>query len=139
MGPIKFEKQFTKLLDAFDETKIFFTHDGGSTIVKYIDGSQLLGVKMYRGDYWINRWLGHFNNYLFTGKFDTNAYWKRYTSVRDDDNKIVSTDLPGVTAIPMKLHKKIWIEHSPEHNKFMKAERKEHGDMGFKVVSRPNS
>lgn len=136
-GPKGFEKAFKKALKGFNETKIFFHKTGSQTIIQYIAEDKLLGIKMYHAQFEIDRWLNHFQDYLDTGKFDTNAYWVKYTTVRDDKGELNSTYEKNVTAIPMMLKDKYWSEHSPEFNTFMKNERIMHGDLGFQVVSKP--
>ena len=137
-GPIAFEKAWAKQLKGFNETKIFFKKDGSQTLVQYIDGNKLLGVKMYRCQFEIDNWIGHFQNYLDTGIFDTNFYWEGHNSIKNAEGKLVDTIITPVTAIPMRLKKKLWDVHSPEMNKFMRDERanKDHG-MGFRRVPRP--
>ena len=130
MGPQEFEKAWIKQLKGFNETKVFFFHDRDKTTVKYIKGNRLLGVEMYRRDYEIEYWLGHFQHYLDTGVFDTNAYWVIYDGAGEEDT---------VFPIPMKLKNKLWSVHSPEHNKFMRDERAKEGRQGkgFKQKPRP--
>ena len=137
-GPQGFEKDWIKRLTKFNETKIFFFHDESKTFVKYIDGNKLLGVEMYRGDYEIDNWIGHFQHYLDTGTFDSNFYWEGHNHIKDATGESVDTILTPATAIPMRLKKKLWDVHSPEMNKFMKDERanKDSG-MGFRRVPRP--
>jgi len=137
-GPQGFEKEWIKQLKGFNETKIFFFHDKSQTTVKYIDGNKLLGVEMYRSGYEIDNWLGHFQHYLDTGTFDTNFYWEGHNTIKNAAGEGVDTILTPATAIPMVLKKKLWSEHSPAMNKFMKDERanKDNG-MGFRRVRRP--
>jgi len=135
-GPKAFEKVWVKLLNGFNETKIFFFHDKSKTIIKYIKGDKLFGVEMYRCHFEIEKWLNHFQHYLDTGTFDTNAYWIEYSSVSDDE-EFTSKYSSEVNAIPMVLKNKVWSVHSTEMNKFMKAERAAKGDIGFKQVGRP--
>lgn len=135
-GPKGFEKAWVKLLNNFNETKIFFTHNKSETIIKYIDGDRLFGVNMHRCHFEIEKWLNHFQHYLDTGIFDTNAYWVEYTS-ENDDGDIISKYSSEVNAIPMVLKNREWSVHSKEMNKFMDAERKAKGDLGFKQIGRP--
>ena len=137
-GPKGFEKAWAKLLNGFSETKIFFTHDSSKTVVKYIDSDKLVGVEMFRCQFEIDSWLNHFQSYLDTGDFDTNAYWREYTGGTlsgPDTNNYISE----IIAIPMVLDNKLWSVHSPEFNKFMQDERKAKGDMGFKQFPRPSA
>lgn len=139
-GPKGFEKAWVKALNGFSETKMFFNHGRSQTTINYIDGDKLLGVEMYRCQFEIDQWLGHFQHYLDTGVFDTNAYWVEYKSVRNEDTTLgtlthkYDTEVHGV---PMELRGKLWSVHSSEMNKFMKDERAVKGDIGFKRVSRP--
>lgn len=137
-GPQGFEKAFIKRLTGFNETKIFFFHDKSKTTVKYINKRSLIGIEMYRDDYEMDKWIGHFQNYLDTGTFDTNAYWYGHNSVKDADGKWEDTILSPVVPIPMKLEKKLWSVHSPAHNRYMAEERANiDKGMGFKQVPRP--
>jgi len=136
-GPQAFEKEWTKQLNGFNETKIFFFHDKSKTFVKYINGNKLLGVEMYRSQYEIDHWLGHFQSYLDTGIFDTDAYWVKYKSIKDENGKLHSKNDSVVNAVPMKLKNKVWTVHSPEMDKFMQDERAIDKDLGFKQVPRP--
>jgi len=135
-GPKGFEKAWVKLLNGFNETKIFFTHNKSETVIKYIHNDKLFGIEMYRCQFEIDQWLNHFQNYLDTGIFDTNAYWVEYTSI-NKDGEIISTYSTEINTIPMVLKNKIWSVHSPEMNKFMDDERETKGDIGFKQVPRP--
>jgi len=137
MGPKQFENKWVKQLTGFNETKIFFFHDKSKTTLKYIDGDNLLGVEMYREDYEIAQWLGHFQWHLDTGTFDTDAYWQGYNSVKDADGKIVDSYITPVTAVPMVLKKKLWEVYGPAMNKFMKTERLKDNSMGFRQQARP--
>ena len=140
-GPMGFEATWKKKLKGFNETKLFFSHGKPQTVIKYIDGDKLLGVEMYRSGYEIERWLNHFQHYVDTGTFDTNAYWVTYKSEYSDKNdqtsKLITTCSTEVHAIPMVLKNQVWSEHSPEMNKFMNAERKIDKALGFKMVPRP--
>lgn len=136
-GPKGFEKAWTKALRGFNETKLFFEHGKSQTIIKYIDGDKLLGVEMYRAQYTIDLWLNHFQAYLDTGTFDTNAYWVEYKSKKNPDGTLTHTEISSVNTIPMVLEDKVWSIHSPEMNKFMKDEREAKGDIGFKHVAKP--
>lgn len=136
-GPMAFEKAWIKQLNNFNETKVFLFNDKSKTIVKYIDGDQLLGIEMYRCQFEIDYWLGHFQHYLDTGTFDTNAYWAGYNSFKDADGKLQDKFITPVTAIPMVLEKKLWSVHSPEMNQFMHDERLKDKGMGFKQQGRP--
>ena len=136
-GPQAFEKAWIKALNGFNETKIFFFHDKSKTLVKYIDGNRLLGVEMYRSTYEIEHWLGHFQHYLDTGTFDTDAYWTGYDSIKGANGKLQDANITPMTAIPMVMKKKLWEVHGPELNKFMKAERLINPSMGFKQQGRP--
>jgi hypothetical protein len=135
-GPKGFEKAWIKALKDFNETKIIFKRSGSQTILQYIDGNKLIGVEMYRNQFEIDKWLGHFQHYLDTGKFDTNAYWVEYTSI-NKNGEIISTDKLDIYSAPMKLVNKLWNVHSKEFSKFIDSERKLKGDLGFKQVSRP--
>lgn len=137
-GPQGFEKAWMKQLKGFNETKIFFFHDKSKTIIKYIDGDKLLGVEMYRCQFEIDQWLNHFQHYLDTGTFDTDAYWFGYNSFEDANGKLQDTNITPITAVPMKLEKKLWSVHSPEMNKFMRDERANRDKgMGFRQQGRP--
>ena len=137
-GPKGFEKAWTKQLKNFDETKIFFKHTRDNTVLNFISGGQLLGIEMYRCQFEIDRWIGHFQNFLETGVFDTNAYWCEYTTCRAEDGSLKKVLCTEVFAVPMVLKGKIWNEHSKEQDKFMNDQRAAKGDLGFKLVSRPN-
>ena len=136
-GPLGFEATWKKQLKGFSEVKIFFTHDKSKTTIKYIDGNSLCGVEMYRSQYEIDHWLNHFQHYLDTGTFDTDAYWVTYSSILDENDKIQSTYSTEIHNVAMKLEKKLWSVHSPEFNKFMKDTRNGDQGIGFKRVPRP--
>ena len=137
-GPKGFEKEFKKRIKDFNETKIFFNHHknfGGEVYVQYIDGDKLLSINMYRSDFELDRWLNHFQSYLDTGVFDTNAYWEEYQGrhIETNKNKVVSDVIP----MPMELKKQVWDVHTKQFHDFMTSERKAKGDMGFKLVAKP--
>jgi len=136
-GPQGFEKEWIKQLKGFNETKIFFFHNKSKTLVKYINGNKLLGVEMYRSGYEIEHWLGHFQHYLDTGTFDTDAYWCGYNSVKDADGKFQDANTTPIIGIAMVLKKKLWEVHGPAMNKFMKDERLKDPSMGFRRQGRP--
>jgi len=138
-GPKGFEKAWMKQLNGFNETKIFFKHNhaGSQTFVQYIHGDKLLGVLMYRCQFEIDVWLNHFQHYLDTGNFDTDAYWVKYTATADENGKLQSVYSPDTNAVPMKLDRKVWTVHSPEMDQFMKDERAKNKDLGFKRMPRP--
>tara|TARA_R110000851_G_C13102760_1_gene569303 strand:- start:65977 stop:66411 length:435 start_codon:yes stop_codon:yes gene_type:complete len=135
MGPQAFEKAWRKQLTDFSEVKIFFRHIDSETIVQYIDGDQLIGVRMFRDQYYIDLWLGHFQHYLDTGKWDTKAYWVTYKSALKEGN-LVANYQSNAKAIQMALKSRLWVVHSPEHNQHMKDVRAEIGDCGFKQIGR---
>lgn len=137
-GPKGFDKALEKALVNFNETKLFITHTRYNTVVKYIDGDKLYGIEMYRHSWDIERWLPHFQHYLDTGIFDTNAYWCQYThedGKSGERDKIYLTEPVG---LPMVLKGKIWSVHSPEMNDYMNSERSAtKRDIGFEQVARP--
>ena len=136
-GPKGFEKAWIKLLNGFNETKIFFTHNKPTTIIKYIHNDKLYGVEMYRCQFEIDNWLPHFQHYLDTGTFDTNAYWIEYWTARDDEGHDIGNEYSEeVNSIPMVLEDKIWSVHSEEMDKFIDDERSSKGYIGFKQVPR---
>lgn len=136
-GPKAFVKAWQKALSNFNETKIFFCHDKSKTTIKYIHGDKLYGVEMYRCQFEIDRWIGHFQYYLDTGTFDPKAYWVVYTSEMDEEDKLKSTYGPTVTGVLMSLEKQLWNVHSPELNRFMRETRNVNRDVGFEQVNRP--
>ena len=136
-GPLGFEATWKKKLKGFNETKLFFCHGKQYTTIKYIEGNKLLGVEMYRCQFEIDNWLNHFQHYLDTGTFDTNHYWVKYKSAKDENGDLKSVYESEVHAIPMVLKDQVWSEHSPEMNKFMADERKIDTDLGFNRVPRP--
>lgn len=132
-----FEKAWIKQLKNFNETKIIFAHTKYTTIIKYIDGSKLLGVEIYRSQFEIDLWLNHFQAYLDSGVFDINAYWIEYTTVRNPDNSLTAITRNEIYIIPMKLENQLWNVNSKKLSDFMRIERKNKGDIGFKQVARP--
>lgn len=135
MGPKAFEKEFKRRMGKrFNETKLFFFHDGSETKIAYIHGSKLRYVEMYRGDYWLDLWENHFKSYLQTGEFDTNAYWRVYTGMNPENSWLSAT-----RAVPMKCVKQVWTVYSPEHNKHMSEVRSQEGmsGVGFKQQPKP--
>lgn len=136
-GPKGFEKAWIKALKGFNETKILFTHTKSKTVIKYINNNKLLGIEMWRSQYEIDQWVNHFQTYLDTGIFDTNAYWVEYTTTKNLDNSLTQNTMSKIYAIPMKLEKQLWNVHSTELSNFINMERKKKGDLGFKQVARP--
>ena len=123
----------------FNETKIFVSHIRSETVVKYVDGDKLYGIEMYRHSWDLERWIPHFQHYLDTGTFDTNAYWVEYDTVKGDDGERKTIHLTEPTAIPMVLEDKVWSVYSTEHDEHMRKVRAEKGDAGFEQVARPNN
>jgi len=133
-GPKGFEKAWIKALKGFNETKILFTHTKSDTTIKYIHNNKLLGVEMYRSQYEIDRWIGHFQAYLDTGTFDTDAYWVQYTHDTNNKKQIITNPVP----LPMELRKQIWSVHSKEMSNYLRKERAATKlDIGFEQVARP--
>lgn len=138
MGPIAFEKKFAKRCGkVFNETKVLFFHNGNQTIVKYPYKNKLLGIQMYREDRWLDQWINYFIEYLETGEFDTHSYWKIYTS--SGKNFSDYTYIGETQKIPMVLKDKLWSEHSPEFNKYMKDVRSQDSmnGVGFNQQPKP--
>lgn len=132
-----FETLWKKKLKGFNETKIFFFHNPSRTELKYIHGDKLISVPMYRSSYEFEQWFQHFQDYLNTGEFDTNAYWIKYTTVRTKDGELNSTYETIVNKVPMEIIKGSWTVSSKVFSKFMKNQRILHGDLGFKQVGKP--
>lgn len=135
MGPKKFEKEFKKRMNGlFNETKLFFFHDGGKTNIAYIDKNKLKYISVYRDTYYLDLWSNHFIYYLQTGIFDTNTYWRVYSNTKDE------YWLSEITLIPMKCEKQVWTVHSPEMDVFMRNIRSQpdKSGVGFKHHPRPS-
>jgi hypothetical protein len=133
LGPKKFEGEFKKRMQGlFNETKVFFFHDKDTTKVAYIDGNKLKYVELFRSDCDLDLWCNYFAEYLQTGVFDENAYWRVYSNTKEEDW------LSDVTPIKMKCVNQIWSAHSPEFNKFIRETRNKPGwnGVGFKQVQK---
>ena len=134
MGPKAFEKKFKKRLNGlFNETKVFFFHDKDKSKVAYINGNKLRYIDIFRSDYELDYWCNYFLEYLETGVFDDNSYWKVYDHSKGGEQQYLSDTIP----VKMKCEKQIWSAHSPQLNTLMRDVRSEDGKSGVGFERQP--
>ena len=128
-----FEKAFRTAVTNFDETKIWFEHPSKShheSKVCFVLDGKLKKFKMYKSQYELDIWAKHFIEFIATGKFDYNGYWKVYNGSR----------LIGET-LQFPLCNKLgneFYEHSDEVGEYITKYREEtNKDVGIRLVSKP--
>jgi len=134
-GKIAFEKAFIKSIPNFDETKIFFNHKKDKTELHFIWNKKLHKFPIYRDSYHLDLWKNHFIDFLNTGEFDYNGYWKIYTG--EDPN----IDIEIGEVLKFKLCNNLgnyFYEHSNELSIYLENYRKTvDKDCGIKLVPKP--
>lgn len=141
-----FEKAFREAVTNFDETKIFFAHKGsrkgGESYIQFVWEGKLRKFKMYRTDYHLALWANHFIDFLNTGEFDYNGYWRLYANSRQDKDGNWVHDWVDDKIYKFSLCKKLgsdFYEHSDEMTAFYKSPEgskigKQHG---IKLIPKP--
>lgn len=132
-----FEKYFKEQVPNFKEFKISFEHKrGDETLIKFPHKSRVVYIRLYRTVWGLEPWVGHFIGFFKTGKFDSHSYWDVYTS-KNVAGQLVSTYKKEYHKVKMIIaHDGEFCVHSVEHSKHMIKYRKEHGDSGFKQISK---
>lgn len=131
-----FEKAFKIAVTNFDETKIWFEHKSksyqGSNICFVLEG-KLKKLFIYRTSHHIDIWKNYFIEFLNTGNFDYNGYWKLY-----DNHLINSNDIDKIFKFPLceNLGHQFY-PNSKEMNLFLSAYRINYKGCGIKQVGKP--
>lgn len=125
-----FIKAFKKAIPNFDETKIFFNKKG--KVYKGIDvlfvQDRLKKRHLYCSDYHINLWKDHFIEFLETGKFDSNCYYKIFVNSKVLEYKSFPT---------VSLHDTDYHWYSSELEQYMTKLRERYGkDSGLEQISK---
>ena len=130
-----FEKYFKAQVPNFKEFKISFEHKRGhETLIKFPHKGRVCYIRLYRCDWGLNPWIGHFIAFFKTGKFDSHSYWDVYTSDSMTLDKFYKGEYHKVKMI--LAHDGEWCVHSVEHSNHMIKYRKEHGDSGFTQIGK---
>jgi hypothetical protein len=133
---VGFEKAFKKAVTNFDETKIFFSHKSKMyepSMIEFVLDGKLKKLPMYKTQYNIEIWKNYFIEFLNTGKFDYNAYWKLY-----ENNSINPEDINKIYKFPLcNTRGNEFYEHSNEVSEFLSNYRKKYKNCGIKQVPKP--
>lgn len=121
-----FEKAFKKAVPNFDETKIWFSHKSKMyepSLVCFVWQGKLWKRELYKNQYHIDLWANHFVDFLNTGEFDYNGYWKVYKSVQVKGGEWESEWVDDkIYKFPLcKFGDNDCYEHSKEMNEFFKS------------------
>lgn len=127
-----FEKAFRKAVTNFDETKIWFEHPSKSynqSKVCFVLDGKLRKFPMYKSQFELDHWANHFIDFLNTGNFDYNGYWRIYGDFGEIGEvlKFPLCDQLG----------NYFYEHSDEMSNYLDDYRKKYGDCGIRLVSKP--
>lgn len=126
-----FEKKFREAVPNFDANKIWFEYKKYETNICFNLHGKLRKLKTFKDEKYIEIWKNYFIEFLETGNFDYNGYWKVYKNRGEFVDDIVYK-------FPMRESEYSFFDiHTPEFSKFMSDYRYEHGDSGFAQVPKP--
>jgi hypothetical protein len=131
-----FESYFKKVITNFDETKIWFEHKlHEKSNICFVLNGKLVKLSLYKNKDSIDLWKNYFIEFLETGNFDMNGYYRLYNTDSKGQNKFYISD---ILTFPLgDDHDKVFGTYSKKSFDYLNQYRKEHGDCGMEQVEKP--